>query len=92
MSHPTGLPTPPKLVQPVPLTYPTDTEIDFDTLSVRINYPLKVAFLYCYDPDVPDDAYDQLREHLEKQGFFLQIEVGPRGQPMPGQPGGIVNE
>lgn len=92
MSSPTGLPTPPKPVAVPSVVYSTDAEIDFDTLSVRINYPLKIAFLYCYDPDVPDDAYDQLREHLEKQGFFLQIEVGPRGLPMPQQPGGIVNE
>jgi hypothetical protein len=63
----------------------TDTRITFPTIEVVFNHRLKIAWVYCYDSDMRDDAYLNLESHLKRQGYFLQIEVAPRG--LPGQQG-----
>lgn len=52
-------------------------------LTLVYNHPTKVALLFDPDPNMPDDRYVQLEQHLSKQGYILQVIVASRQATLP---------
>lgn len=54
---------------------PDDARLTLPAVELVFNHRLKIALLFDYDSDMPDDRYDLLRDHLAKQGYFLHVTV-----------------
>lgn len=55
-----------------------DLSFDLPGVTVLAVHSLKTVFIYDADPNMPDERYEALEKHLKKQGYFLQVIVGPR--------------
>ncbi len=60
-----------------------DVAIELPAFNLQFNHRLKIATLYASDPNTPDDAYDELRAHLEKKHYYLQVIIAAVGLAMP---------
>lgn len=58
-----------------------DVSIDLGNgaINIRYHHRTRTAFLFTFDPDTPENAFDALEAHLKRRGYFLQIIVASTG-------------
>ena len=61
---------------------PQDYRADVQGVSMIFNHTLKLAIIYDMDSSMPDNRYDELARHLEKQGWMIQVIVAAVGIPI----------
>lgn len=54
-----------------------DVKIELPGVTVATVHEIRTVFIYDTDSGMPDDRYDALEAHLKRQGYFLQVIVGP---------------
>lgn len=64
---------------------PTQEEIHMGGFSVILNHVIKVAFVAIDNPDMTDEDIADLRKHMKKRGYHVELVklVEPPPKPLP---------
>lgn len=54
-----------------------------DLVTIEYNHRTMTVLVYDPDPNAPDDRWAAFEAHHAKRGYFVQIIIGARSNPLP---------